>query len=143
MFAAGEMLAQWTLMFEQSSKEKCVYFPQTGLCLLFVFVFSLKQIGLGKLNVNLLSGFTLFIPWGLCAYFPSFLTFEASMSTHMKERSGQTYPCVIAMKIIYENEIQKLVIKIDFYIVIFFMWLIIFNLWTEVIQKRKMYRKIK
>lgn len=37
------------------------------------------------------------------------------------------------MKIIYENEIQKLVVRSDFYIVIFFMWLIIFNLWTEMI----------
>lgn len=47
------------------------------------------------------------------------------------------------MKIIYENEIQKLVVRSDFYIVIFFMWLIIFNLWTEMTQKRKMYRKNK
>ena len=78
---------------------------------------------------------------GVCV--PTFLHSEASMSTHMKERSGQTYPCVISMKIIYENEIQKLVVRSDFYIVIFFMWLIIFNLGTEMIQKRKMYRKIK
>lgn len=55
------------------------------------------------------------------------------MSTHMKERSGWIYPCFISMKIIYENEIQKLVVRSDFYIVIFFMWLIIFNLWTEMI----------